>query len=44
MKNKRTLIIISAFILGTIILASCGIDKKCPAYTKADISLEAENV
>ncbi len=44
MKNRKTFIIITAFILGSVIFASCSIDKKCPAYTKADISLNSGNV
>lgn len=38
MKSKKLLIFISALIIGSLVFASCAIGKKCPAYTKAEIS------
>ncbi len=40
MKNKKIVIYILSGVLAAILFGSCAIDKKCPAYTKA----ETENI
>lgn len=37
MKNKKIVIYILSGILAIILFSSCAIDKKCPAYTKANV-------
>lgn len=36
MKNKKIAIYILSAVLAALLFGSCAIDKKCPAYTKAD--------
>lgn len=38
MKNKKIAIYILTGVLAALLLGSCAIDKKCPAYTKADVT------
>ncbi len=36
MKNKKIAVYILLGVLAAVLLGSCAIDKKCPAYTKAE--------
>lgn len=37
MKNKKIVLCILLGVLAASLLGSCAIDKKCPAYTNADM-------